>query len=499
MSEASRIGVERLVGFDAVGETFMADGRVLRGIYSGHGATYRRILEVSEAAGVFDFGIVGTRALPQNPYSDLSYDLVLEHDRVPFVSYPHEWPAPMLKAAALFHLRLFEDLASAGLTLKDWHPYNILFDGVQPVFVDFTSLIMQDRLRDEPYLNEGPSLRAEKKWDTDATYIYAMYRRMYVPYFLMPLYMMAQGRHAEARVRMFDTTLNVGDSTLTPGEVFAGRPMARVKYSLLERRKRASLTEAGLPKRSFFALLRAELEALDVGQRESGYSSYYSAKNELAAYEPSDSWSAKQRAVYDTLCEFRPATVLDIGSNTGWFSILATRQGASVVALDIDEASVDILYSQARADRLPILPLVLNIAGARPDVAARKYEDEPSRSLIGGDAPLLRSTSSRLACDTVLALALVHHLALGRGMSVDAIAVMLSSYAKSNLVVEFVAINDPLIVAEPSFFEAYSANPAGFDGYTLDAFTAALGRFFSRIELRASNPESRTLLLCSNG
>ncbi|HWG33421.1 MAG TPA: hypothetical protein VN650_04575, partial [Gemmatimonadaceae bacterium] len=82
MSEASRIGVERLAGFDAAGETFMADGRVLRGIYSGHGATYRRILEVSEAAGVFDFGIVATRALPQNPYSDLAYDLVLEHDRV---------------------------------------------------------------------------------------------------------------------------------------------------------------------------------------------------------------------------------------------------------------------------------------------------------------------------------------------------------------------------------------------------------------------------------
>ena len=497
MSDPSIAPPERLVGFDTAGEAFIADGRVLRGIYAGHGEMYRKILAASECAKIFDFGIVGTRVLTQNPYPELGYDLVLEHDRVQFVTYPHEWPAPMLKASALFHVRLFEDLAHAGLTLKDWHPQNVLFNGVEPVFVDFTSLIPQDRLKDEHYLNEGSAPRSDTGWDTDAAYIYAMYSRMYVPYFLMPLYMMAQGRHAEARARMFDTTLNVGESVLTPREVFAGRPVARLKYAALERRKRASLGEAGQPKRRFLAMLRAELESLDVSRDASGYSSYYSAKNELAPYEPSENWSAKQRAVYDTLRQFRPDTVLDIGSNTGWFSILATKQGASVVALDIDEASVDILYAQACAQRLPILPLVLNVANATPDVAARTYEGDPSRSLVGGDAPLLRSTFNRLACDTVLALALVHHLALGRGMSVDDIAEMLNGYTKRNLVVEFVAIDDPLIVAEPSFFNAYAARPTGFDGYTLDAFKTALGRFFTRIELRASNPASRTLLLCS--
>lgn len=497
MTKTAGVDADRLVGFDSAGEAFVADGRVFRGIYRGHGATYRNILTVCESAKLFEHGIVGTRLLGTNPYPALSYDIVLEHDRIPFVTYPHEWPAPMLKAAASFHIDLFATLGRSGLALKDWHPYNVLFRDTEPVFVDFTSLIQQDLLKDEPYLNESPKLRQDRSWDRHAAYVYEMYRRMYVPYFLLPMYMMSQGRHAEARARMLATALNAADSTITISEVFTRRPIARAKYELLERRKRAALNEPGFEKRAFFALLNAELESLNVSVGASGYSSYYVAKNEQSDYEPSADWSAKQVAVYDTLLKFSPDTVLDIGSNTGWFSVLAARQGASVVSLDIDEASIDILYDQARSLGLSILPLVLNVADPTPDVASRIYENEPSRSLIGGDAPLLRATQRRLACDTVLALALVHHLALGRGLSVDAIAAMLGGYAKRNLVVEFVSIDDPLIVAEPTFFPAFSKAPGAFDDYSLAGFTAALAKFFPTIETRASNPESRTLLLCS--
>ncbi|MBE8158110.1 MAG: methyltransferase, partial [Betaproteobacteria bacterium] len=65
---------------------------------------------------------------------------VLEHPRVPFVSYPYEWPFAMLKDAALLHLDLLEEAVKNGWTFKDATPYNIQWFGARPVFIDIPSL-----------------------------------------------------------------------------------------------------------------------------------------------------------------------------------------------------------------------------------------------------------------------------------------------------------------------------------------------------------------------
>src|SRR5207237_4348763 len=117
----------------------------------------------------------------------------------------------------------------------------------------------------------------------------------------------------------------------------------------------------------------------------------------------------KQHSVRNTITERRPRTLLDLGSNTGWFSMLAARLGASVVAGDRDEASIDWLYVGAKREALPILPLVTNLTAPLADRHALEFPDEPSRSRIGGDVPLYSASNSRLQCDMVLALALVHH------------------------------------------------------------------------------------------
>jgi hypothetical protein len=132
---------------------------VLRGIYPGNGALYRQVLRTCEAHDLFRFGIVATREADVNPCPSLSYDLVLEHERITFVSYPHEWPAYMLKDAALFHIDLYRKLAEHGLTIKDWHPYNILFKAAEPIFVDFASVIPVENLSKEEYLTPPRSPR----------------------------------------------------------------------------------------------------------------------------------------------------------------------------------------------------------------------------------------------------------------------------------------------------------------------------------------------------
>jgi SAM-dependent methyltransferase len=489
-------GVSRLVGFDTAGEAFISGDRVLRGIYPGDAEAVRDILRRCEQNGLFSRGIVSTRELAENPHPELGYEIVLEHERVPFVSYPHEWPASMLRDAALFHVQLFKDLAPFGLTLKDWHPYNVLFEGTTPRFVDFTSIIPTASLARQDHLSRAPAKKGiAKLWDDYAIALYESYRLMYEPYFGLPLAMMKRGHHADARRRLYETALNSADNVITRREAFDGDTTGRLGYELFDRRLRVALVERGSEKRRFFDLLERKLRRSNVAVKGSAYSTYYEEKNEAFSTEPSRDWNAKQHSVRNTITERRPRSVLDLGSNTGWFSVLAARLGASVVAVDLDEASVDRLYYTAKQEQLPILPLVANLIGPVSDRRAIEFPDEPSRSRIGGEAPLYPAPNSRLQCDMVLALALVHHIVLGQGLTFERVAEIFSGLARKCVCAEFVAIDDPMITSDRAFFPAYNSSPASFGWYSLDNFIAALRRYFPSVEIRPSYPGTRTMVV----
>lgn len=491
-------GVSRLVGFDTSGEAFVSGDRILRGIYPGDADAVREILARCERDDLFSHGIISTQELRDNPHPELGYEAVLEHERVPFVTYPHEWSASMLRDAALFHVELFQALGERALTLKDWHPYNILFDGTTPKFVDFTSIIPAQQLRDQSHLSHAPARKGIARfWDSDSVATYESYRLMYEPYFGLPLEMMKRGRHAEARRRLYETALNSADEVITRREVFGTDRTARIAYELADRRLRLALLEKGANKRRFFRLIEKRLHRMDVAVKGSAYSSYYEEKNEAFSTEPTPDWNAKQHSVRNTLVERRPKTVLDLGSNTGWFSILAARLGSKVVAVDLDEASIDSLYAAARRDSLPILPLVANLTQPLPDRAPLDFPGEPSLSRIGGSAPLYPGPNSRLQCDMVLALAVIHHLSLGQGLTFEQVASIFSGLGRKHLCVEFVAIDDPMITSDRAFFPAYNAAPDSFGWYSLDNFISTLRREFPSVEIRPSHPGTRTMVVFS--
>jgi hypothetical protein len=96
----------------------------------------------------------------------------------------------------------------------------------------------------------------------------------------------------------------------------------------------------------------------------------------------------------------------------------------------------------------------------------------------------------------VLALALVHHLALGQSHPFDEIAAIFAKLATKYLCVEFVDIQDPMVTGERTFFPAYNSAPDNFTWYAKENFIAALKWHFSDIEEVQSHPETRTLLIC---
>jgi SAM-dependent methyltransferase len=496
MPGSGRGAVVPLRSFDAQGQVFLDSNRVLRGIFPGQGDRCRRVLETVTRNDLFRLGIVRTTIATDADLPGGPYDLVLEHERVPFVSYPHEWPASMLKDAALFHLELFLELAPYGLTLKDMHPLNVVFDGARPVFVDFTSIIPADALASEEYLRSAATPRRllSRSWDRLSVLVNDMYARMFEPYFLLPLEMMSAGRHADARKRMLETTLNTSAQVITLLEARAGGAP-----SLADRRRQfaldRALMEKGPAKTRFFRRLARDVSKLKVTPPDSGYVSYYDEKGEDFDFQPSPAWNARQHTIDSILERLHPESVLDVAGNTGWFARLAAKRGARAVAFDIDESSADRLYRTAKAGGLDVLSLVMDLTRPTPEVAGIDYPDEPRRQFE--DAPVLLPATTRLNCDLVMALAIGHHLALGQNKSLTDIAGTLDRFAGRYLVMEFVDRTDELIVAEPEFFPAMHRNPAAFDWYTLANFEAELGRRFRTVERLPSHPESRTILLCA--
>jgi ribosomal protein L11 methylase PrmA len=120
--------------------------------------------------------------------------------------------------------------------------------------------------------------------------------------------------------------------------------------------------------------------------------------------------------------------VWDLGANTGIFSRIAAQQGALTVAFDIDPAAVEKNYRETLAqDEMRILPLILDLTNPSPGIG---WEHQERASLM-----------DRGPADVVLALALIHHLAISNNLPFIKIATFLHQICRV-LIIEFVPKSD---------------------------------------------------------
>jgi SAM-dependent methyltransferase len=233
-------------------------------------------------------------------------------------------------------------------------------------------------------------------------------------------------------------------------------------------------------------LLKRLVQRSEVTPDQSAYASYYGAKKENFSLDSEAGWLTKQKTIKKIILSRQPASVLDIGSNTGWYSLLAEKYGSTVIATDSDEASVNLLYQRAKADRLNILPLLLPFNNFSREIF-------PDSALAGvSGPPLFLKATRRLRSDLVLCLGLIHHLILGQGYSPETVISALSELARSTLVIEFVGLNDPLIENEKDFFPKLKCMAPTYRRDTL----VTLGRkMFGECEILPSSPDTRQILV----
>jgi hypothetical protein len=449
---------------DPASSVFYSNGRVLRGL-SDRGATdwarlaktefFPRLIAEHKAVATT---VVEPGSLPDD--ETLSrYPVVLEHERIPFVSYPYEWTFEMLRDAAVLHLEILLAALDDGMTMKDGYAFNVQWRGPAPTFIDIGSF--------EP--GGGP-------W---------VGYRQFCQTFLYPLLLEA---HLGVPFQRF--LLGHLDG-IEPGDmrrIFGGRRRFKkgvfrnvYLHSVIQDRTTRStqsvqkdLKEAGfsteLTKATATKLLKL-VRKLRSKRSDSTWSEY----RDTCSY--GDAERAAKEAFVRTVTETRrPALVWDLGCNDGAFARLAAEHSDYVVAVDGDDVVVDRLYRSLRENGpANVLPLVMNLVDASPGRGWRNTER--------------RAFTDRGRPDLVLALALVHHLAIAANVPLAEVVAWLRSL-DCPVVVEFVAPEDPMA-------QRLLANkpPGLHDDYRPDTFAALLEADFA-VERREALPGgTRTLYL----
>ena len=438
---------------------FTADGRVFRLLSEQGLADWRNLT----SSGLFqelvqDGKLVGTREVdgladvPEALHGGVA--AVLEHDVIPFVSYPYEWTFGMLRDAALLQLGLLRRSLEAGMILKDSSPYNVQWRGAQPVFIDVGSF---------------EQLREGEPW--------AGYRQFCL-LFLYPLMLQAW------KDVPFQPWLRGSLEGITPHEMrrlLSARDLLRrgvlshvVLHDRLERRYeekeadlKGELRKAGFRKELILANIRG-LERLIGRLRWEPGRSTWSEYGPQTTYT-SDDAERKARFVADAVAEARPRLVWDLGCNDGRHSRIAAQTAEHVVAMDADSLVVDRLY-RALADEKEsrILPLTVDVTDPSPALGWRGQERRP---LLDRGRP-----------DLTLALALIHHVSISGNVPVAEFLDWLHGVTRS-LVIEFVSPEDPMAGRLLS-----RKRPGDHPDYRADWFEQCLAE---RFEIVRSEPLSR--------
>ncbi len=388
---------------------------------------------------------------------------VLRHERVPVITHPYEWTFAMLRDAALLQLEVTERAVAEGFTTKDASSYNVQFIGTDPVFIDVGSF---ERLRPgEPW----PGYR------------------QFCELFLNPLVAQSVAgipfqpwlRGAVDGISPADTARLIrGRHRLDRRLLVHVRLHARAehRYSDSDRDVRGEMRQAGFgPKvvAAQLANLRRAVEHLRWDEGRSEWSEY----RDRSHYTDVD-LAAKESFVARAVEAARPATVLDLGANDGRFSVLAVDRGATrAIAVDADHLVVDRLYRRLRSTgETRVLPLVVDLADPPPALGWRSTERRP--------------WAERMQPDLLLALALVHHMALTDTVPFAEIVAFFADFA-TPLVVEFPHRDDPMVE------RLLGRKRAGlFDHYGIDEWEQTLEARFDVLEREVLPSGRRTLYRC---
>ena len=413
------------------------DGRLTRTFSREGEEAFRSAHDAGVLPAMVDEGLL----VPYSVVTENRFEV--QSELIPFVSYPSEWTASMLRDAGVLTLALARRLLAAGFHLRDSSAYNVVFRGADPVFVDLGSIGMGQ------------------------TPLWTGYGQ-FCDHFLNPLLV-----EAKLDVPFRELWTLEGVSVGTTSKLLRGRRSigsGAFRNVKLRARLESDYTDVEASVRTsarrdlslrpeqvdnIMAGLARTLESMDLGQ-ESHWSDY----------ETTNSYNESEEAERDRLIrEFcsrieSPRIGIDVGTNAGRHAAVMAESFETVVALDSDSSVVDIARTRFSAgdSRSRIFPVVGDLA-----------DPTPGRGLMNDER---NSLLDRLeGCDATLWMAVIHHLAIGRSIPLLALADLAAMLSPDHLI-EFVTPEDQMC-------QLLIASRGGeIHPYSIDEFVSGFGKRF---------------------
>ena len=380
---------------------------------------------------------------------------ILQPDMVPFISYPYEWSFSMLKDAALATLEIQKIALKHGMTLKDASAYNIQFVNVKPILIDTLSF--------EKYEEGTPWVAYQQ----------------FCRHFLAPLALMS---HVNVELGKLSSVyidgipLDLASKLLPSRTKLNAGLLLHLHFHSKSQAKHAGDAAKATGKVSKTGLLgildnlETTVRGLKWNLPKTEWGNYYSATN-----YSDRAMEEKGKQVEELILATKPKNVWDLGANTGRFSRLASKNGIPTVAFDIDPVAVEINYLACKqGGEQNLLPLLQDLTNPSADIGFSNNERD--------------SLLKRGPVDTVLALALIHHLAISNNLPFDRIARFFARCCKT-LIIEFAPKSDSQVKI------LLASRKDIFDHYNVEDFKLEFGKLFGIKQEKKIKGTDRTLYL----
>jgi len=378
------------------------------------------------------------------PLPELAYKII-QPDVVDFISYPYEWCFNQLKDAAILTLAIARRALEFGMSLKDASAYNIQFYQGKPIFIDTLSF--------ERY-EEGTPWVAYKQ---------------FCQHFLAPLALMAKKdiRLAQMmRLHIDGIPLDLASKLLPASTKFNFGLATHIHVHAKSQQRYADKevsqeqVKSRMSKSSMYGILDSLLSTvrgLNVKTIQTEWTDYYQDNNYTKK-----SFEAKRQLVKTYIEKANPKRVWDLGGNTGEFSRAASDLGIPTICFDIDPGAVQQNYDLIKKNKEKfMLPLRMDLTNPSPDLGWHNAERE--------------SMQARGPVDLVMALALIHHLAISNNVPLVDVADYFADLGEY-LIIEFVPKSDSQVK------RLLASRLDIFPDYTLEGFRQAFEHHYLLID-----------------
>lgn len=375
--------------------------------------------------------------ITDNAFGAGAYKILLP-EQVPFISYPAEWSFDMLKEAALLTLDICMASLEKGMVLKDATPFNIKYLNGRLVFIDTLSF--------EKYI-EGSVWVAYRQF-CECFVAPLLLQKYFGEPFVKIFTIYPQGIPLSALVKMlpYKSKFHAGNYL----HVFLHEKITAAP------KKNTEPSKSRFGKKQLNNLLKGLYDYVKALQPATGVTQWenYYAETILSNEYLEDKLSVMKNFLAGKNFD----TAIDLGCNTGAFTKLLYDRARHIIALDVDTHCINHYYKQLSEQGVTnVIPLIADIANPTPAIGWANTER--------------LSLTQRLRGDLMIALAIVHHLAISSYLPFEYIASWAAERC-SSLIIEFVPKTDKKVQ-----FLLQSREDI-FLNYTEEHFNACFSNYF---------------------